>query len=81
MYGSPDAATPSTIALSSTMQDYWISFAVTLNPNDGKGNKSEYPLWYLFNSLTIGIIFAMLTGPQWLKYKTPEQVRDIIYHT
>ena len=59
------------------MQDYWISFAVTLDPNDGKGNKSKYLLRYLFNSLTI-IIFAILTGPQWLKYKTPEQVRGII---
>ena len=77
MYGSPDAATPSTIALSSTMQDYWISFAVTLDPNDGKGNKSKYLLRYLFNLLTI-IFFAILTGPQWLKYKTPEQVRGII---
>ncbi len=80
MYGSPDPATPSTIALSSTIQDYWISFAVTLNPNDGKGNKSKYFLRHLFNSLTI-IIFGIpfnFTGPQWLKYKTPEHVRDII---
>ena len=59
------------------MQDYWISFAVTLDPNDGKGNQSKYLLQYLFNSLII-IIFAILTGPQWLKYKTPEQVRGII---
>lgn len=43
VYGSPDAATPSSIALSSTMQDYWISFAVTLDPNDGKGNQSKIP--------------------------------------
>ena len=73
VYGTPDAATPSTMALSSTMQDYWISFAVTLDPNDGKGNKSNYFLRYLFTLL----IFALLTGPQWLKYKTSEQVRDI----
>ncbi|PPQ91811.1 hypothetical protein CVT25_000260 [Psilocybe cyanescens] len=35
--------TASTEALRAMMQDYWISFAVTLNPNDGKGNKR--PKW------------------------------------
>lgn len=33
--------TASTEALRAMMQDYWISFAVTLNPNDGKGNKRK----------------------------------------
>jgi len=30
------------------MQDYWISFAVTLDPNDGKGNKR--PQWLKYTT-------------------------------
>ncbi|KAL0947591.1 hypothetical protein HGRIS_013680 [Hohenbuehelia grisea] len=30
--------TPSAIKLSSVMIDYWVSFATSLDPNDGKGN-------------------------------------------
>jgi len=33
--------TPNAVGLSSIMQDYWISFAVSLNPNDNHGNVSR----------------------------------------
>ncbi|KAF8154292.1 esterase 1 [Crassisporium funariophilum] len=35
--------TPTAVALSSVMQDYWISFATNLDPNDNHGNKR--PSW------------------------------------
>ncbi|GAW02803.1 extracellular triacylglycerol lipase precursor [Lentinula edodes] len=37
VYGAPPNATASAIGLSEAMIDYWVSFATSLNPNDGKG--------------------------------------------
>jgi acetylcholinesterase len=37
VYGQPPQ-TPSSIKLSSIMIDYWVSFATSLDPNDGRGN-------------------------------------------
>jgi carboxylesterase type B len=34
-------STPSAQALSNQMMDYWISFVVSMNPNDGKGLESK----------------------------------------
>lgn len=42
VFGAPGAAPAST--LSATMKDYWISFATSLDPNDGKGNDRAYCL-------------------------------------
>ncbi|KAJ7216322.1 esterase 1 [Mycena pura] len=43
-YGGISAANGAdTLALSEMMQDYWISFAVSLDPNDGNG--SDRPSW------------------------------------
>ncbi|KAG2008180.1 carotenoid ester lipase [Coprinopsis cinerea AmutBmut pab1-1] len=43
MYGGPPDPSPSAQQFSKIMMDYWISFAVSLDPNDGKG--SERPIW------------------------------------
>ncbi|KAJ3751252.1 extracellular triacylglycerol lipase precursor [Lentinula detonsa] len=43
VYGAPPNATASAIALSTAMIDYWVSFATSLDPNDGKG--SSRPTW------------------------------------
>ena len=34
--------TPTAANLSEVMMDYWISFASSLNPNDGKGIQREF---------------------------------------
>ncbi|PPQ85748.1 hypothetical protein CVT25_003066 [Psilocybe cyanescens] len=36
--------TPTAVSLSSNMQDYWISFATSLDPNDNHGNTNR-PRW------------------------------------
>ncbi|KAF9011689.1 esterase 1 [Cyathus striatus] len=38
VYGQPPDQSPSARNLSSIMIDYWVSFATSLDPNDGKGN-------------------------------------------
>ncbi|KXN91359.1 Lipase 1 [Leucoagaricus sp. SymC.cos] len=37
VYGMPKDQSPSSLKLSAMMIDYWVSFATSLNPNDGKG--------------------------------------------
>ena len=39
VYGAPNDTSTSATLLSGVMLDYWISFATSLNPNDGLGNK------------------------------------------
>ncbi|KAF8056297.1 extracellular triacylglycerol lipase precursor [Lyophyllum atratum] len=43
VYGKPTTATPSSTKLSSLMIEYWVSFATSLDPNDGRG--LERPEW------------------------------------
>ncbi|KAJ3723866.1 esterase 1 [Lentinula raphanica] len=43
VYGSPPDPTASDTVLSTAMIDYWVSFATSLDPNDGKG--SSRPTW------------------------------------
>lgn len=45
VYGAVDLlpASPSTIKLSGQMIDYWISFATSLDPNDGHGSDRKAP--------------------------------------
>jgi acetylcholinesterase len=43
VYGAPPDPSDSAIALSKTMIDYWVSFATSLDPNDGKG--TIRPTW------------------------------------
>ena len=40
VFGSPKNG-PDSVALSHNMIDYWISFATSLDPNDGLGNSSR----------------------------------------
>ena len=43
VFGTVSTASPPKVAnLSRVMRDYWISFAVSLTPNDGKGTSSAY---------------------------------------
>ena len=42
VYGAPPNTSAAALSLSGAMLDYWISFATTLNPNDGRGNKRMY---------------------------------------
>ncbi|KAG6864762.1 hypothetical protein C0991_007288, partial [Blastosporella zonata] len=37
VYGAPTTPTVSSLTLSSIMIEYWVSFATSLDPNDGKG--------------------------------------------
>lgn len=46
VYGEPDDQSASSLRISKLMIDYWVSFATSLNPNDGKG--LERPLWEQF---------------------------------
>ncbi|KAF8961457.1 extracellular triacylglycerol lipase precursor [Flammula alnicola] len=43
VYGAPPDTSASALHLSSVMIDYWVSFATSLDPNDGLGNPR--PLW------------------------------------
>ncbi|TFK25315.1 triacylglycerol lipase 3 [Coprinopsis marcescibilis] len=43
VYGTPLDPSPSARRLSTSMLNYWISFAVTLDPNDKKG--AQRPIW------------------------------------
>lgn len=46
VYGGPPDNSTSAIALSRIMIDYWVSFATSLDPNDGRGipRTSFFPL-------------------------------------
>ena len=58
MYGAPEDTSPSALHLSSIMIDYWVSFATSLDPNDGHGNARKclidhrYPDSFEFVCLT-----------------------------
>ena len=58
----------STTRLSRVMLDYWISFAVSLTPNDGKGMNSMFSHTFLFVLHLIG----GPSGPYWEEYKEAE---------
>lgn len=44
VYGAPPNATASATGLSEAMIEYWVSFATSLDPNDGKGISREQNL-------------------------------------
>ncbi|KAK7051297.1 hypothetical protein VNI00_004797 [Paramarasmius palmivorus] len=48
VYGAPLNATPADIEISRVIVDYWISFATSLTPNDGKG--ISRPVWRQYKS-------------------------------
>jgi len=41
VYGLPTDQSASSLRISELMIDYWISFATSLNPNDGNGMKRK----------------------------------------
>jgi acetylcholinesterase len=62
VYGAPPDQSPSAIALSRTMIDYWVSFATSLTPNDGKGlPRPQWPEYTSQNQVLIQLNGANLT--------------------
>ncbi|KAF5325202.1 hypothetical protein D9619_009955 [Psilocybe cf. subviscida] len=62
VYGAPPDQSPSAVALSRTMIDYWVSFATSLTPNDGKGlPRPEWPQYTPQNEVLIQLNAANLT--------------------
>ena len=59
-----------TANLSMWMIDYWVSFATSLDPNDGKGSDRTIPYIYIFGA-TNTITFQ---GPKWEQYTAQNQV-------
>ncbi|KAF9483541.1 esterase 1 [Pholiota conissans] len=53
VFGPQAFGSPASPSLSAIMQDYWISFAVSLNPNDGKGSKRPHWVQYSSNNSRI----------------------------
>lgn len=71
VYGQIPTVDTAGFGLSTIMMDYWISFTVSLDPNDGKGTDSRYldltlyPLTYSRSSIL---------GPRWPQYTAENQV-------
>ncbi len=64
------SSNPAVRLLSEAMVDYWISFAVSLTPNDGKGlNSTDYPRDCLTISLT-----SAFSETIWPQYQPDQQV-------
>ena len=60
------------------MMDYWISFADTLSPNDGKGIQRQ-----LLTSLGLSAnpLTSLCLGPRWPQYVPAEKVRHCLLDT
>jgi len=58
-------APPNIANLSRNMREYWISFAVSLTPNDGKGSSSALRCASIFVFLPL----TLYLGPHWETYK------------
>ncbi|KAL5518415.1 hypothetical protein ACEPAH_97 [Sanghuangporus vaninii] len=54
VYGAPQNG-PASISLSRSMIDYWVSFATSLDPNDGRGNASR-SRWTQYTSKSESIL-------------------------
>ena len=75
VYGAPNDTSAAATLLSGVMLDYWISFATSLNPNDGLGNKRIISsLLFLFYGNSS---FMLSLGPTWSQYTTQNQVRSL----
>ena len=56
---------PSSEVLSRQMQDYWLSFVVSLNPNDSRGSGSMFTSLYLdYYHITHDFFRTQLAGVQ-----------------
>jgi len=54
------------------MIDYWVSFATSLDPNDGRGIARM--LLYLSKYVISQLILELNLGPHWGQYTTYQQV-------
>ncbi|TFK20228.1 triacylglycerol lipase 3 [Coprinopsis marcescibilis] len=54
VYGNTLDMSPSAVRLKEMMMDYWISFAVSLDPNDDKGSKR--PIWPRYTKSNRGLL-------------------------
>ncbi|KAJ7053417.1 extracellular triacylglycerol lipase precursor [Mycena amicta] len=55
LYGPPSDQSASSLALSSILVDYWVSFATSLTPNDGLGTIPR-PKWSAYTSKNQAVI-------------------------
>lgn len=62
---------PATLKLSSQMLHYWVSFATSLDPNDGKGEQRALTIF----SVILYTCNFWYPGPTWPQYTPTEQVR------
>ena len=65
--GLAKSGPPKVAWLSRVMLDYWISFAVSLTPNDGKGTSSELSYASIFFIFILPLIL-LSSGPYWGMY-------------
>ncbi|PPQ80788.1 hypothetical protein CVT26_015203 [Gymnopilus dilepis] len=62
VYGAPPDTSASARQLSSIMIDYWVSFATSLNPNDGHGNpRPQWEQYTTKNEVLLQLNAANLT--------------------
>jgi len=62
VYGAPSDNSASSVFLSKVMVDYWVSFATSLTPNDGKGvSRPTWPQYTPTNQVLIQLNGANLT--------------------
>lgn len=71
VYGQPQEPTPSALTLSNMMVDYWISFAATLTPNDGRGGQRMSP------SRASAFITNTAEGATWNQFTPQSQVSSL----
>ena len=71
VYGVPPEQSVSAINLSTIMIDYWVSFATSLDPNDGHGNPRRC---LIDHSTLLLVVIRVLLGPQWHQYTPQNQV-------
>jgi acetylcholinesterase len=66
---------PSVLTFGPILQDYWISFATSLNPNDGKG--ATRALIDACHRRLETNDFCTSVGPEWPKYKAERQLLEL----
>ena len=70
LFGANWTKTPAQMHLQRNMMDYWISFAVNLDPNDGHGNTNRAYSYYQSQTTFI----EAFEGTHWPEYNTVNPV-------
>jgi hypothetical protein len=65
-------ALPDSVVLGTQMMDYWISFATSLDPNDGFGIPRAIRGYNLFSKIVLNAIYS--AGPFWQAYTAENAV-------